>query len=56
MLVRLAQALYLLVVVAMIAFYAVSAGNSAPAQTSARRMTMCALVSAPPMWFSTAIE
>jgi hypothetical protein len=35
MLVRLARALYLLFVVAMIAFYAASATNSAPAQNSA---------------------
>jgi len=35
MLVRLARGLYLLFVVAMIAFYAASAGNSAPAQNSA---------------------
>lgn len=35
MLVRLARGLYLLFVVAMIAFYAVSAGTTAPAQTSA---------------------
>jgi hypothetical protein len=32
MLVRLARGLYLLFVVAMLAFYAASAGNSAPAQ------------------------
>ena len=35
MLVRLARGLYLLVVVTMIAFYAVSAGNSASAQDTA---------------------
>jgi hypothetical protein len=35
MLVRLARGLYLLFVVAMIAFYAVSAGNGAPAQHDA---------------------
>jgi hypothetical protein len=35
MLVRLARGLYLLFVMAMLAFYAVSAGNSVPAPTSA---------------------
>jgi hypothetical protein len=35
MLVRLAQALYLLVVVAMIALYAATATTSAPAQSTA---------------------
>ncbi|HWE78990.1 MAG TPA: hypothetical protein VG270_10755 [Pseudolabrys sp.] len=35
MLVRLARALYLLVVVAMIAFYAASATTSPPAQSTA---------------------
>ena len=35
MLVRLARGLYLLFVMAMIAFYAVSAGNSAPVRNDA---------------------